>query len=125
MAPGHRRGLRLGRGGGGAVNVAGLVLCFCLSLPAAQRPSDPWLGEDKLMHFAASFAVTTLSASAARSAGLEPERSALVGAAVGSGIAVWKEVHDHHRPDGFFSYRDLVWDFAGIGAATRLMQRVR
>ncbi|CAN5688028.1 hypothetical protein BH23GEM6_BH23GEM6_05290 [soil metagenome] len=107
------------------MNTSGLILCFCLSLSAGQQPRDPWFAEDKLMHFAASFAATTLSASAARSAGLEPGHSALLGAATGSGFAIWKEVHDHRRPDGFFSYRDLVWDFAGIGAATGVMRRVR
>jgi uncharacterized protein YfiM (DUF2279 family) len=107
------------------VNASGLILCFCLSISSGQAPRDPWFAEDKLMHFAASFAATTMGASVARSAGLEPGPSAMLGAATGSGFAVWKEIHDHRRPDGFFSYRDLVWDFGGIAVATEMMRRVR
>jgi uncharacterized protein YfiM (DUF2279 family) len=77
------------------------------------------------MHFAVSFAATALSASAARATGLDAGRSALAGAVVGSGLGLWKEVQDHRRPDGFFSYRDVVWDIAGVGAAATVMSRVR
>nr|MBA2668806.1 DUF2279 domain-containing protein [Gemmatimonadota bacterium] len=100
-------------------------LCLCLSFSTGEPPRDPWLAEDKLMHFAASFAATALSASAARATGLDAGRSALAGAVVGSGLGLWKEVQDHRRPDGFFSYRDVVWDIAGVGAATTVMSRVR
>ena len=31
-----------------------LVACLCVSAPAAARDRDPWLGEDKALHFSAS-----------------------------------------------------------------------
>jgi putative lipoprotein len=107
------------------LNTGALFLCLCLSFGTGESPRDPWLAEDKLMHFAASFAATSISASAARATGLSPGRSALAGAVVGSGLGLWKEVQDHRRPDGFFSYRDMAWDLAGVGAATMVMSRVR
>jgi putative lipoprotein len=107
------------------MNPASFVLCLCLSFATGQPPRDPWVSEDKLMHFAASFAATTLAASAARTAGLDPERSTVAGAVAAAGIGVWKEVDDHRRPGGFFSFRDLLWDAAGIGAAAGVMRQVR
>jgi uncharacterized protein YfiM (DUF2279 family) len=107
------------------LNTGSLFLCLCLSFGVGESPRDPWLAEDKLMHFAASFAATALGASAARATGLDAGRSALAGAVMGGGLGLWKEVQDHRRPEGFFSYRDIVWDLAGVGAATTLMTQVR
>jgi uncharacterized protein YfiM (DUF2279 family) len=107
------------------MNAGALMLCLCVSFATGSPPRDAWFGEDKLMHFAAAFAATTLSASAARATGLEAGSSAVVGAAVGGGFSIWKEIHDHRRPDGFFSYRDLVWDAGGIATATLVMRQVR
>lgn len=107
------------------MNAGALVLCLCLSFATGERPRDPWVAEDKLMHFAASFAATSLGASAARSAGLQPGPSVAAGAAFAGGLGVWKEIRDRSRPPGFFSYRDLLWNAAGIGAAVGIMQQVR
>jgi uncharacterized protein YfiM (DUF2279 family) len=107
------------------MNAGALVLCLCLSFSIGEPPRDPWFSEDKLMHFAASFAATTLAASAARSAGLDRGGSTVAGAIAAGGVGVWKEIEDHRRPGGFFSTRDLVWDAAGIAAAALLMQRTR
>jgi uncharacterized protein YfiM (DUF2279 family) len=109
------------------MNPGALVLCLCFSLGAGPGPAprDPWFAEDKLMHFAASFAATTLAASAARSAGLSRGGSTIAGAIAAGGVWLWKEIDDQRQPDGFFSTRDLVWDAAGIAAAAAVLQRTR
>ncbi len=102
-----------------------LVLCLCLSLRVGEPPRDPWFSEDKVMHFAASFAATAFAASTARSVGLDRGQSTLAGALAAGGVGVWKEMEDQRRPEGFFSTRDLVWDAAGIAAAAAVLGRTR
>ncbi len=102
------------------------MLALCLSLSARpDPPRDRWVGEDKWKHFFASFVVTSLSASAARATGLSPEQSALVGASVGAGAGVWKELNDRRAPGATVSFRDLAWDAAGIGAGAFVATRSR
>jgi uncharacterized protein YfiM (DUF2279 family) len=111
--------------------VNGLVLCLCFALglggggAAGDPPRDAWFAEDKYKHFAAAFAATTLSASAARTAGLERDASLRLGAATGAAFSLWKEIEDHRRPGGYFSVRDLVWDAAGVGAGVYVVGRGR
>lgn len=100
------------------------ALCLCLSM-AAPRSDDRWLAEDKWKHFFASFVVTSLAASGARAAGLEPDASLVVGAAVGTGAGIWKEWRDLHSLEGTVSGRDLVWDVAGVGAALVVARQAR
>jgi uncharacterized protein YfiM (DUF2279 family) len=103
------------------------ALCLSLSLPVQGKtpPPDRWIGEDKWKHFFTSFVATSLSATAARAAGLKPEQSAYVGAGVGGGFGVWKELRDRRTPGQTASFRDLVWDAAGIGAGTVVALRAR
>lgn len=106
------------------MNLAALGLCLCLSI-GAQNPRDRWIAEDKFKHFVASFVITSISASAARAAGMEPAESAWVGAGVGGSFGIWKEIRDSRRPRETASFRDLVWDFAGVGAGVAMMRQVR
>jgi uncharacterized protein YfiM (DUF2279 family) len=101
------------------------LLCLCLSVSAPPAPRDRWVAEDKLKHFFAAFVVTSLSASAARSAGLQPAASVWVGAGVGTGVGVWKEIRDRGQKDATPSLRDLAWDVAGVGAASALVRQAR
>lgn len=107
-----------------ATQLMALLLCFCLSL-SAQSPPDRWFAEDKLLHFASSFAATTVSASLSRMAGLEAREAAFTGAAAAGVIGIAKEVHDLRSPTGSASVRDLLWDGAGIAAGTAVMLQVR
>lgn len=100
--------------------MAPLLLCLCLSLSPAP---DRWVGEDKWKHFFASFAATSMGASAARLTGLDARASLWVGVGTGAGFGVWKEVRDHRTPGGSASLRDIGWDAAGVGAATALLHR--
>lgn len=105
------------------MSLAPLLLCLCLSV--GDPPRDRWFSEDKLKHFVASFVITSLSASGARAAGLDAGASTWVGAGVGAGFGVWKEIRDARLPDATVSARDLVWDLAGVGAASAMMHQVR
>lgn len=86
--------------------------------------ADPWFGPDKIKHFFASAFVQSVSYSALRAVDAS-HGPALVGATLTSAaVAVGKEVHDARRGMGF-SGRDLVWDAAGVGGATLLLDRTR
>jgi putative lipoprotein len=100
------------------------AICLCLSFQAPTT-RDRWVGEDKWKHFFASFVVTSLSASAARAAGLDPVPSAWVGAGVGVTAGAFKEIRDRRRENATASFRDAAWDLAGVGAATALLRQVR
>ena len=106
------------------MNLAPVVLCLCLSLAPPSQERDRFLAEDKLKHLFASFVVTSLSASAARTAGLDAEPSLWVGVGVGTSLGVWKELRDHRRPDARASLKDLAWDLAGVGAGAALLKQV-
>lgn len=102
------------------MNVCLMVLCLALSSgPQQGRPApDRWVAEDKWRHLFTSFTVTVLAAGASRAAGLDTEASAWVGASVGAGAGVWKELRDARTPGASPSLRDLAWDAAGVGAGT-------
>ena len=102
-----------------------LFFCLCLSLSLPQEPADRWFAEDKFTHFLSSFAATTIAAGGARLAGFEATESAWIGAGAGATIGTWKEVRDMNSPLGRASFRDLVWDGAGIAAGTAAMLQVR
>jgi uncharacterized protein YfiM (DUF2279 family) len=91
-----------------------------------QPPLDRWFAEDKLKHFAASFFITSVSASAARFAGIDRHTSVVIGVGVGAAAGLAKELSDA-RPasPGTFSYRDIIWDIAGIAAATAVVDASR
>jgi uncharacterized protein YfiM (DUF2279 family) len=92
--------------------------------PASAYAEDAWLGEDKVRHFAASYAVVAFGYGGGRAAGLGTD-AALAGAIVMSAAAgIWKEFHDR-ATHGLFSYRDLVWDAAGILTGVVLVRQVR
>src|SRR5690606_22258255 len=100
------------------------LLCLCLSL-SAQEPADRWFAEDKAKHFLTSFAATTITAGGARMLGMDATTAAYTGAGAAAGLGVWKELRDARLPEGSASFRDIVWDGAGIAAGTAVMLQVR
>lgn len=85
-------------------------------------PRDSWFGVDKLKHFFVAAFTQSVAYSALQAAKVRHDR-ALAGAwAVTAAVSVAKEVHDA-RTTGLFSVRDLVWDAAGAGFATVLIDR--
>lgn len=99
-------------------------LCLCLSF-SIQEPPDRWFAEDKAKHFLTSLAATTISAGGARMLGLDARDAAYAGAGAAAGLGVWKEIHDARIPAASPSFKDLVWDGAGIAAGTAVMLQVR
>lgn len=84
---------------------------------------DPWMGPDKLQHFAMSFAATSFAYGAARFAlDREPATLTATGAALAAGLG--KEIFDL-RAGRSFSARDLLWDAAGVAVALALVDRIR
>lgn len=101
------------------------TLLLCLGLSADDPPRDRWLAEDKWKHLVTSFVVTSLSASAARTVGLDDQASLVAGASAGIGAGVWKEIRDEGEEGNAASFRDLVWDAAGIAAAVVIAAQSR
>ncbi len=89
-----------------------------------QLPPDPWFGVDKLKHFFVSAFVQSVAYSTLRATNTD-HRSSLHGASLASAVVgVGKELRDR-RVGGEFSVRDLVWDAAGAGTASLLLDRTR
>jgi uncharacterized protein YfiM (DUF2279 family) len=101
------------------------LLLLCVALSSGSGRMDRWLGEDKFQHFFASFAATAVATGAARAAGLDASSSIAVGAGTGAALGIWKEIRDERIPGRRASFRDLVWDFAGVGAAAIVAAQAR
>jgi len=93
-------------------------LALALSLTA---PPDNWFGTDKLKHFFVAAFTQSVSYSALQLARVRHDDALAAAWAVTATVSVAKELHDR-RAYGLFSVRDLVWDAAGAGAATLLIQ---
>ena len=97
--------------------IVGLALAAQLA-----APRDSWFGADKLKHLFVAAFTQSVAYSALQAAKVRHDR-ALAGAwVVTAAVSVAKEVHDS-RTTGLFSVRDLVWDAAGAGLATVLIER--
>jgi uncharacterized protein YfiM (DUF2279 family) len=98
-----------------------MIVHMALAL-SLTTPPDRWFGSDKLKHFFIAAFTQTVAYSAFQAARVRHDQ-ALVGAwAVTATVSVAKELRDR-RSYGLFSYRDLVWDAAGAGAATLLIAK--
>jgi uncharacterized protein YfiM (DUF2279 family) len=95
-------------------------------LPAEQpaRARERFFGEDKWKHFFTSFLATSLAASGARAAGVDPDAAIWVGAGAGAALGAGKELADL-RGAGSASLYDVIWDLGGVGAATLVQLRAR
>ncbi|HEX2079064.1 MAG TPA: hypothetical protein VHG08_15175 [Longimicrobium sp.] len=107
------------------MNACLLFLCLTLGRPDALQPRDPWFSEDKFKHFVTTFLVTSLAASGARAAGLDAGTSLFVGAGTGATVGIGKELSDRRREGSTASFKDIVWDLAGVGAATVVQARTQ
>jgi uncharacterized protein YfiM (DUF2279 family) len=111
-----------------AAPATGSACSACAVTPACGVPTvarrDPWFGPDKVKHFFVSAFLQSVTYSALRAAD-GGHRASLAGATVATvGFGLGKELHDR-RTVGEFSVRDLIWNGAGAGAATLLLERTR
>ena len=91
-------------------------LIFAQTAPAREG----WFGVDKIKHFFISAFVTSVSFSAFQAAGAN-RRTALTGAlGVTAAAGIGRELHDRRKKNSF-SYRDLIWDAVGAGAAAAML----
>lgn len=86
-------------------------------------PEDRWLAEDKLRHFALSFAATEMTYGGARLI-LDHDAALPAAAATALALGIAKELRDQ-RAGGPFSLRDLAWDLAGVAAGVALVHNIR
>ena len=99
-----------------------MKMTFLLVLALQARPADRWFSPDKVKHFFLAAFIQSVSYSALRATQLG-HQSSLVGASAGTvAVSIGKEMADARRT-GLFSKRDLVWDAAGIGASSLLLDR--
>lgn len=99
----------------------GLLIAGC-ALPSKARAQDDWLGADKIMHFVANIAITTVSYTVAVNAWeMEQDEALAFGVGISSAVSLAKEIYDLHT-DGLFSGKDLVWDALGMGTAVLLVK---
>ncbi len=85
-------------------------------------PADRWVAEDKLQHLAASFAATSMGYGASRALA-EPGPARIAAGAGAAALGLAKEIVDA-RAGGPFSFRDLVWDAAGIALGLTLAHAI-
>ena len=103
-----------------------LLVCAALlcAAPAQQTlPQDLWFAEDKLKHFAFSYLITSGSAAAARTVTGRDE-SVLIGAGVGLLAGITKELYDK-KSNRSSSFKDLIWDAAGVAIGVFVARQTR
>ncbi len=90
-----------------------LLLAFSTHLHAEE---DEWIGEDKELHFIASFAINSCGYWFGREAISLSKKEAISMSALGTfGVGVAKELSDEE-----FSYKDLTWNCFGIATSSFL-----
>jgi len=97
-----------------------VIIPLALALQMA-APRDSWFGADKLKHFFVATFTQSVTYSVLQLAKVDHDQAMAGAWAVTATVSVAKEIRDR-RTTGLFSVRDLVWDAAGAGAATLLLQ---
>jgi uncharacterized protein YfiM (DUF2279 family) len=99
-------------------------LAFVFTFQFGQQPSVPdrWFSVDKAKHFFTAAFVQSVSFGASRTVGLSHSGSLVVATAVTATVSVGKEIYDRGGR-GTVSAKDLVWDAAGMVAASELLWR--
>lgn len=91
--------------------------------PGPAAPADRWVAEDKLRHFAISFAATHMMYGGARF--VTDSRTAVPAAASAAlALGLGKEIADVRRGRPF-SLKDLAWDAAGVALGVLLVRQIR
>ncbi len=100
-----------------ASRVALVVLAFPLAM-------DGWFGADKMKHFFMSAFIQSMAYSSARAAGASHDGAFVSATAATVGFGIGREIYDG-RVKRAFSYKDLVWDGAGLAAGMVLVNNAR
>lgn len=85
---------------------------------------DGWFGADKLKHFFMSAFIQSMAYSSARAVGVSHDGAFISATAATVGFGIGREIYDG-RVKRSFSYKDLVWDGAGLAAGAILVNNAR
>lgn len=96
---------------------ATLALLFPLAM-------DGWFGADKMKHFFMSAFIQSLAYSSARAVGASHDGAFVSATAATVGFGLGREIYDG-KVKRAFSYKDLVWDGAGLAAGMALVHNAR
>jgi putative lipoprotein len=99
-----------------------IITCSCWSKeiiqPLKTQHKDPWFGVDKLKHLSSAFMFTTTGYYIQHKIiHLDDNRSVINSGMITISLGLGKEISDAYKPNGFFSFRDLLADGAGIALA--------
>ena len=95
--------------------------CFNIRALQTKNDRDPWFGDDKLMHFTGSIMLFSGSyLLLSEFCGLRKPVMNSAGLTFTAGFG--KEIYDHSRPPNFFSWKDMLWNCAGISAGMILIK---
>ena len=100
----------------------GFLLMFTLHFGQEHPTGDKWFAPDKAKHFFMAAFVQSASFGGLRAVGVGRSGSLVGASAVSSGLSIGKEIRDG-RSGGSASGKDLVWDVAGIIAASAVLNR--
>jgi uncharacterized protein YfiM (DUF2279 family) len=98
----------------------GFLLMFSLQLHNDHPRGDSWFAADKARHFFTATFIQSASYGGLRFLGVGRTGSLAGATAITAGLSVGKELRDR-RGAGTASAKDLVWDAAGIIAASALL----
>jgi len=100
------------------VIVSGLIAAPPVGEITISQPEDRWFAMDKLKHFSTSFYLTTtLFYGQNRIFDVKSDQANLNAAGLTISLGVLKEIRDLKQKENYFSWRDLVVDILGVGAA--------
>lgn len=88
---------------------------MAMAAPEAHAQQDPWLGRDKVLHFAAGAALAAGGYALGTIVFDRREARIVVGLSVGLGAGAVKEIRDRGSA-GTASWRDFAWTAAGATA---------
>ena len=116
------RGDHLGVNSGDSAGDGGLNLNSGREVQA-KRP-DRWMGRDKCKHFLLSGFWSGLGYLLSRRHFENTEGTSLqISGGIVFSLGVTKEIRDSFQPDNRFSYRDLLFDLAGVGCGLLVASR--
>lgn len=104
-----------------------MILCASAvgAQTAAKRP-DPIFGVDKVKHFFMAGFVESLTFAGLEAAGANRSTARAGGIAAMATVSIGREIHDRRdQAKKQFSFRDLLWDGIGAGAALLVLNKTQ
>jgi putative lipoprotein len=90
-----------------------LLICVSACTTMPKRQHDTWFGEDKMHHFLVASAIGAIATKVAANNDVAPCDTVVIGVSTTVVIGAGKEWYDKKIKKTFFSWKDMVWDFAG------------